>query len=118
MTAFNIPNILQPLISYKTANKANCAPFRFLTASGLCVKEIKAIGYFINSTVENVKISPVFAYTCELTEFFSPNLFSSHINNTSNATKLSSFLKIYFYELFKLCGFFLILKYLHYLKYK
>ena len=118
MTAFNIPNILRPLISCKTANKANCAPFRFLTASGLCVKEIKAIGYFINSTVENVKISPVFAYTCELTEFFSPNLFSSHINNTSNATKLSSFLKIYFYGLFKLCGFFLILKYLHYLKYK
>ena len=51
MTAFNIPNILRPLISYKTANKANCAPFRFLTASGLCVKEIKAIGYFINSQV-------------------------------------------------------------------
>lgn len=51
MTAFNIPNILRPSFPCKIANKANCAPFWFLTALGLCVKEIKAIGYFINSTV-------------------------------------------------------------------
>ena len=106
MPAFNIPNILWPLISCKIASKVNCAPFQLLTALGLCVREIKAISYFINSKVGNVKIAPVFAYTCELTEFFSTNLLSSHINNVSNATKISSFLNIYFYDLFKFYGFF------------
>lgn len=106
MPAFNIPNILWPLIFCKIASEVNYAPFQHLTALGLCVREIKAISYFINSTVGNVKISPVFAFTCELTEFFSTNLFSSHINNTSNATEIPSVLKIYFYDLFKFWGVF------------
>lgn len=91
MPALNIPNSLRPLISCKTANEFNCATFQRLTALGLCVREIKAISYFINSTVENVKISPVFAYTSELNEFFSSNVFGGHINNTSNPTKYPVF---------------------------
>ena len=56
MPAFNIPNILWPLISCKIASKVNCAPFQLLTALGLCVREIKAISYFINLIRTNISL--------------------------------------------------------------
>ena len=61
--------------------------------------------YFINSMARNVKISPVFVYVSALTVFFSFKLLRDHINNTSNTTKIFSFLKIHLYKFFVLFKF-------------